>query len=212
MGPETPESTHPPEARDGGSVEADASSLRARLAVAPLDDLTRERLVRAAVAAAPRRRRRAAPWTAAAAVLLVVTGATLAVLLHRSDEPGPQAARPAPASRPAVELREDAGTPQAAEGEVADAALGVADLGDLGEVGSRAALRRAVASAATTGSRVLPRCAFDVLRDVGRPTAAGNGTAGGRAVIVVVVARPDGTRVAVVLSGGHCTLGGSVDL
>ena len=177
----------------------------ARLAVEPLDDVTRRRLVSTALrhADAPgthARSSRVWRWIAAAAALVVIVAGTLAIVTagggndeHRATGPthAPTAAGAAPPSLATVP--------------------DVGDFGDLDQPGNLARLRRALQandrfaqgeasasapSADATGRAVagaLPACATVVPSDA-TAIAQATGTIDGRRTTVLLVERADGTR------------------
>ena len=199
-------------------TDARDERIAARLQTEPLDEVTRTRLVRAALAAsqsveltsARRRPRSPARWLAVAAAIVVVLAIGFAVVASNGDDSGPTAAR----------------SPGRTTGlTVADGSDGAlfsitddASLGDLGEVGNKAELRRAIAAVqpapasresksegAPQAATALPStestgCVSATLRNV---VAVGTGTARGHAVTVYVVENKDGARTAVVL-GADC--------
>ena len=167
----TPPPPEPPDARDPRTA--------ARLAVEPLDEVTRARLVRSALAAADvpneagagdpdrsdesdgtagsqpnRSPRRTARFLAVAAALAVVLVIGLAVLVPRSSHDTTPTAADAPAAKAAPEV-----TPGAAQSPSSDSSgtspaarplTALGPLGDLGDVSTPARLRAAVSAALAT--------------------------------------------------------------
>jgi hypothetical protein len=204
--------------------------LAERLRVEPLDEVTRARLVRTAMAAAPAA---SSKWSArtrvlgVAAALVVLLAVGLAVVLRDDSTSGPTAAD-APKTADAAQDRSRSGAADELQQQEFSARSRTGALGDLGEVGSRAALRRAIgtapaptveAPAAATAST--PNPDLDVSRTLtvckgaldrlGEVVAVGTGTADGEPVTVYVVEQPTGSRVAVVV-GLDCTVGKPVSL
>jgi hypothetical protein len=151
-----------PDGAEPGALARDArdEELAARLAVPPLDELTRRRLVRdaldAAHAAEPRRnRRRHAPWWAAAAAVVVVAVAATALALRSGSGSGDRTTAAAPKTEPARSPSPRAQSGSGSTTPSPDQRLAVptpveasgASLGDLGEVADRATLRERVAAA-----------------------------------------------------------------
>lgn len=206
--------------------------LAARLAVTPLDELTRRRLVRGALdASAPapgpaRRRSRAALVAAAASI--VVAGVVTAVALRSGPDDHPTAAR-APTSTGAPAEK----TPAAAPSDAFSAAA-PADLGNLGEVADRATLRTQVAAAGTRALTQTPSgsAAGRPDRQAGAPPttvpcagavaaahpgfgpvlASGSATFHGAPATVVVTTTAAGERVAVVVVDAGCVVESPVTL
>jgi len=207
---------HPPDVRD--------EQVASWLAVEPLDDVARRRLVDTAVRAATRRHPRR--WLAAAAALVAIAvGSTL--LATNGGGGGSQAAP----SRSAAEKAPGAGATSAgtARGPAplsASAAGAVLDLGDFGDLGARSqldALQHAADAAATAdattssppgdasrsasspSSRVVElerrlaavSCASDL--PAGTVVGLGTGRVGGKDALVVAVARNGALSSAVVL-------------
>jgi hypothetical protein len=199
-------------------------ALFARLAVEPLDEVTRARLVRAALAldepapAATRTTRRRAPTlvaVAAAGLAAIVAGVALLVSPSGDSRPtaahGPTRASPEAVGRPSADA-------QRAPAFSDTTPRPLTALGDLGDVGSPSAMRRSVSDAleshATPGpaSATAPvECALEAASAFGTPIAAGHGTIEGRAVTVVIVERLGGSRRAVTVDA-TCTAGPSVRL
>jgi hypothetical protein len=203
---------HTPDAPDGDRDHR----LAALLEVAPLDDVTRTRLVRTAMEQGGAAHRRALPGrafaaVAAAVVALVAVGA--AVVVAQSDEAAtPRASAPAKRS-----LEGTTEAPAAAADERAPAGAGVqelAQLGTLGEVSSEQALRAAVRRAAKAPARYAaatgPQCAFEAALPLGRVIAVGTGTFHGEPATVIAVERPSGRRVALALVDATCMPGPAV--
>jgi negative regulator of sigma E activity len=207
-------------------------NVAARLETEPLDDVTRARLVRAAMAASapedavpagvgpsrwPARVRR----LAVAAAVVAVAAVGLSVILRDDPDSAPTASRAESRadSKATDELRERLASPSVTNGGASADAAGAqslrvgSGLGDLGNVGTAARLRRAIAavapeadtSAAATASAPSPEsaqlsaCATTAAARLGRVVAAGTGTVDGDPVSVFVVERSNGKRVAVVV-------------
>jgi hypothetical protein len=196
--------------------------LAARLTVEPLDDVTRARLVRDALAAseagaaaaggARRRSSRSVRWLAAAAAVVALVAGGVAVFA-RDDSGSRSTAARAPKSTelPSTALAVPNAAPQNESlNRSPTPALSAQALGALGEVGRKAALRRAVTNvlspteprAAADSAAAAPAQATTDLRTCvpdlgrGRLIASGTGTVEGATVTVYVVERPNGDRVA----------------
>ena len=183
------------------------------LAVAPLDDLTRRRLVRTAIAERPRATRPvgrivASLGVAAALVIGVLIGT---LVVTRPDDPEPTTAAGAPASSPSTSA------PSADKAPAVERAS-VTPLGDLGAVDSASALREAITARLEAGrDRAATSPAAEVSADacVARgPGAAGlvvigavgTATLGGGPAVVLVGPAPSGENVAIVLDAASCAL------
>jgi hypothetical protein len=209
-------------------------AVAARLAVDPLDDVTRARLVRNALAAtesaAPGRAdasahtRSRTGWISVAAVVVVLLAVGFAALVNNNPDSAPTASREGAAVRapettepPAVLAVPNAAaaTPQSESANQSLApAVSVQTLGDLGDVGQKAALRRAVASVlapvepkaaadqvgALNATTVYRACRPDL--GPGQLIATGTGTVDGAAVTIYVMERANGDRVAVAVGAG----------
>jgi hypothetical protein len=190
--------------------------LAERLRVEPLDDLTRARLVRNAMAATSKWPARSRVLGIAAAVVLVL--AVGFAVLARNDSGTTSTASRAP--KPADEL-------QAGRSD----SWSSVSLGDLGDVGSTTMLRLAVrgndafaalGDASTSNGTanafealptaresdaaartVVTTCDLGAVARLGRTLAVGSGTVDGEPVTVYVVERADESRVAVVV-GPDC--------
>lgn len=182
------------------------ADLAALLAVEPMDDLTRMRLVRTALDAS---RGGARPRTfarhtavAAAAVLLAVAAIGLTLRVVGTDGSSSRAA-----DAPAEEQTEGgAAAPRDSfEDEPAPSAAvtSLAALGALGDVSTEAALRTVASDAAARPPSVTPAnvsaCAYAVAAALGQPVAAGSATFHGEAATVIIVEEPSGHRVAIVV-------------
>jgi len=215
--------------------DARDEQLAEALAVPPLDDVTRRRLVRNALEAVPvesdgseaaeppPERRSWAPLVAAAVVITLVVVGIVALGRAGNNSTSDTAARKADRV-PTV------GTPSAAadssRGAAASLAPGTADLGDLGDLSGTAArdrARRAVtaeplAEPFAGSSRPAVPTAEQLLQDVAGATCAGalrgsgttvvgvgSATVDGNAAIVVVVER-DGVRAPYLLVVQPCAL------
>jgi hypothetical protein len=189
----------------------------------PLDEVTRARLVRNAMAAAPRAHSKTR-WLAVAAALVLVLAVGLAVVVRDDSSSKPTAARSAPAPEDKA-----AGSPMALAPERGSSAFAItpSDLGDLGNVSSAAMLRRAVNAAEAAAPASAPASADVAARSAGSApqavttsctaalpgavAAVGTGTSHGKPVTVYVVERKDGSRAAVVV-GADCDVGKPVPL
>jgi hypothetical protein len=175
-----PEPLPPDDRRDEG--------LAALLAVEPLDQLTRRRLVTTAVRAAPARPR----WrlaAAAAAVILVAAGTVVAV----TGSDGPSPARRADA--PTVAPRPPAGSPPVSASTATVAPVELGDFGVLDVAANLTRLRAAAAGVATQAQRggaaasAAPQLgpARGCAPTLGPVRAVATGQLGGRPVVVLVV-------------------------
>jgi len=198
-------------APDDGADRRD-ERITALLAVEPLDDVTRRRLVRGALEAQPKRPRVAAAMSIAAAIAI---GAVIgAVLVHR-NAPTTQTAAPA-SSSPAINGAKNAAPSDAVAAQpqagFADSATPVTPLGDLGDVSTAKGLRSALdaafdrAGGPQEGAAAAYPCASIQPRSVGLVaiSAVGTGTRDGNAVTVFVGTAPDGRTLAVVLRVSGC--------
>jgi len=195
------------------------------LAVEPLDDATRTRLVREAVDAAhPAPRRSVLPIVAAAAALLVAVLVAVAVLVPRSSDDTTVQATDAPATSPSPESAEresgsaapdtafsSPGSPRDVSGDAAldvGEALVLPSIGALGDVSTEARLRRAIEARLPPAADAPPvtatGCAVAVGRTLGTPIAAGTGRVDGRRAVVVVTEQPSGTTAVVAVRGAPC--------
>ena len=197
------------------------------LAVDPLDEVTRARLVGAAMAgseeavaepaaavAAPSSRRGPTRVLAVAAALAATLAVGLAVLVPRGDESTPTAAD-VPASKVAPEAgRAPASDSSGALAQSQVAPTSLSPHGDLGDVSTGALLRagaRSLRDPLFAAPTFIPRaCAFEAARSLGTPVAAGTGTVDGKPATVILVERPDGRGGAVAVVDGSCALGPSV--
>jgi hypothetical protein len=185
--------------------------IAALLEVPPLDEVTRRRLVRTALAstAGPRSRLALAVSAAAAVILGLIVGA---VVVTRPDDSTETAARPqddasttleAPAQRASAPAADEAGSP-------AIAAAPATDLGDLGSVSSVEELRDKVTAArkreAVQEAPALPACAAQPPDVFGLVVVAavGSGVVGAEPATVLVGTDPSGAEVAVVLQVADC--------
>lgn len=196
-----------------------ASDLRAQLHVEPLDEVTRARLVRNALAAAPAE---TAPshqpvrWIAAAAAIVAVVAVGVSVLVRNSD--APQTTASAPASKSAndqeqsQEFSRGADSPSSESATAApsapavDSQAAIPSLGNLGEVSRRAQLRVAVKAAKPKG-RFTAACPTPAVGEGGASgvlISGGTGTVDGERASVYVVEGPDGGKVAVVVIDAGC--------
>src|SRR5262245_27879283 len=157
--------------------------LAARLQTEPLDDVTRARLVRnaltasepeaAATSGARRRSSMSVRWQAAAAAVVALAVSGVAVVARDDSDSAPTAARaPKTTEQPSSALEV---TPKAfprftpASGQAFSATIGGTTLGDLGDVSSAAALRRAVTAALPAQA---PASALDQAAAAATPTAS----------------------------------------
>jgi hypothetical protein len=216
MTDETP--TQPP---DDGPRDEQVAAL---LAVEPLDDMTRRRLVNTAVAATAlpddeeedqlgrRGRSRLAVLLPVAAALAigVVVGA---LVVTRPDDTTNTAARQDTDTSVAKGAAgaDSTPAPQAAANPPAlNESSPLKSLGDLGDVSEPGSLNQAVTAARTKDAATTPTgvCADIPPRDLGLLTtsAAGTGTAGGEAVNVILGADASGETIAVVLRSEDCLM------
>ncbi len=213
--------------------------LAALLETEPLDEITRARLVRTAMAAidsgdaahgAGSRLR----WLSAAAAIVVVLAVGLAVFVRNDSGSQNASTQSAKALRPNDEIEV---LPWESVGTGPDRiASSLPQLGDLGDVGSRAMLRQAVTAALPAhaqafeerGQTVSPSAAADAAVSAlpsvvevdcpagarppsGTTIAVGTGTVHGKSVSVWVVEQADGDRVAFAVDGG-CVVGKPVPI
>ncbi len=204
--------------------------LAVRLETEPLDEVTRARLVRIALAATaettttsqPSRWSARTRWLAVAAALVVVLAVGLAVVLRDDSGSEPTAARAPKTGASESRSRSAADSSELDQNFSTDS--GIRPLGDLGDVGSTPKLRQAVTAAGTDAPSASPlsersaqaaatpaAAAPCVIKPRGTIVATGSGTAQGEAVAVYVVERPNGSRVAVTV-GPNCTVGKPVTL
>lgn len=205
------------------------------LAVAPLDEVTRARLVRTALGATssagdpgvgdpggrgdPTRRapgwRRPVALVAGAAALLVGLAVGVAVLAPQGPDDTtatatgrslvPTTAGVAPAGGA------DVATPEADRGAIAAAPapgdpVALDDLGDLGDVSTPTRLVGAVAPRLTARGSFTTTAGPCAATATGRtPIATGAGTVAGRNVVVVVWRSADGSTTVAALRSGSCT-------
>jgi hypothetical protein len=186
------------------------------LAAAPLDDVTRRRLVRNALDASaggaggeaadaePPERRSWAPLVAAAVVILLVVVGIVALGGGGNDSTSDTAARKADRT-PTAE------TPSAAadssSGAAASLVPGTADLGDLGDLSSSAARQQARAAVAgsPTGYAAGVDNVEELLQDVADASCADSLRASGSTVVGVGSATVDGHRAAIVVTESNGT-------
>jgi hypothetical protein len=204
---------------DDPADPADAA-VGALLAVPPLDDVTRRRLVRTALdaaddppvsPAAPRRRSRLAvalPVAAAIAIGVVVG----AVVVTRPEESTPTAARPGPSTEVQAPAPRQASASSDGDAAGAPSVVPVVrDLGDLGDVTTTEQLRIAVGaarpgSAAKTGAVPAVPCAETPATSLGLLAidAVGQGVDGTTTVTVFVGPDTRGVETAVVVTAPRC--------
>ena len=195
-------------------------TLAEHLEVAPLDEMTRRRLVRTAMAsAAPPRRGLAVILPVAAALVIgLIVGAVLVTSPESTTTTAQQATTagaPAPRGVEPTDQAHKGGNPVFAPAPES----GAADLGDLGEVGDPATLQRAVAAAQAKGAAnsseaaALP-CAQSDPAAVGLVVigASGRGTYQGVPVTVLVGTGADGGEVAVSVRTSDCGIVGRTAL
>jgi hypothetical protein len=192
----------PEEGADGRDEQ-----LATLLAVAPLEDHTRARLVRRALDAAPvspRRRRPVLLLSAAAALLvIVVTGA--AILATSGGGQTSRAARRAATPTPV------AGPQAGAPGPGAAAQVAPRDLGAIGDVTDAARLRHVVAGPTTATGRSLdsirPACGpVGATGGVTRIDTVGTAVDAGQPAAILVGRDGTGRRVAVVVALHDCSV------
>jgi hypothetical protein len=206
--------------RGGGDRPHDEQRLA--LDVEPLDELTRRRLVRAALDAANDQgstapaRSRPGRWVAVGGALAAAAAAVIGlVVVTESRTPDDVTAARAPAA--AAESAPGGATSDssASRGQGSTAlAAATRSLGDLGTLADAAELRRAINRADTrteNRSGAAPQkseadgghCAGTVA-DAGTPVATGSATWRGRAAEIVVVEQSSGTQIAFVLVPDSC--------
>jgi hypothetical protein len=206
--PEDPASDAP--TPDGGGRDPELAAL---LAVPPLDEVTRRRMVDVALAERPRAARPVGRTTAAIGVAAALLIGVLvgAVVVTRPDDPQPTTAARAPEATAAAP--KDA----AAEGApptVAPAPGSENQLGDLGTVDSPAALRAAITNRLETGaslaaSELTTNCVARGPEAAGLVAVSAVGTATYAAagqVVVLVGTTPAGENVAVAVTPTDCTV------
>jgi hypothetical protein len=224
--PFTPREPGTPPSEDDARDE----QVAAALAVEPLDDLTRRRLVSTAADAAAADSRAAdadaadpddvdvgesgrqgrsrltvlLPVAAAIAIGVVVG----ALVVTRPDDSTTTAARQDTNTTVAAGAG-SAPAPQAAANPPAlNESSALKPLGDLGDVSQSASLKQAVTAARSKAAATTPTgaCADIPPADLGlaSTSAAGTGTASGQAVNVVVGTDATGETIAVVLRSGDC--------
>lgn len=187
------------------------------LAVPPLDDVTRRRLVRNAIdalgspetdaddeAAASREPRSWAPLAAAAVVILLVVVGFVALGRGGDDDASDTAARKADRVPTAETPTAQAPAADASSGAAASLVPGILDLGDLGNLSS-AARRERTRTALTTGTLTDSEAATELsseqlLREVADSACAAPLRADGTTVVGVGSATVDGDRAVVVVT------------
>ncbi|HKF91571.1 MAG TPA: hypothetical protein VKC52_08880 [Acidimicrobiia bacterium] len=192
----------PPDERD--------EELASLLEVPPLDDVTRERLVtRALDDASPRRpARRLARLlvpAAAALVALVLVGVGVFALVNRDGDNAGTAGR----SRTPEAASPSQRSPAPDASSSAEAATGVRDLGDLGDVTDSGELRRRVRAqldeAPVSSSRAAPpRCLERAVAGSPAPTAYATGTHRDQSVLVLVLPASGDRSTLVLLDTRTC--------
>jgi hypothetical protein len=198
--------TRGPGVTPGKGADVRDEELAALLAVAPLEDHTRARLVRRALDEAPvvssRRRGPTRRLSAAAALLVVVvTGAAILATSGggQTSRAARRTARPAPAAGPQV------GTP----GPGSAAQVAPRDLGAVGDVTDAARLRHVVAGPASGTGRSLDaiRAACGTAVDIAgvtRVDTVGTAVDAGQPAAIVVGRDGTGHRVAVIVARRGC--------
>ena len=197
------------EPRDPAVTDKRDEALAARLAVPPLDDVTRRRLVREAL---DRPMPRPSRWVAVASVAAALAVGALigTVLVTEPEQSDVTTAQRAPT--PSAGSESEAVEPGPA-GMAQATASPVTPLGDLGDVTRAADLREAVnlgferSAGPTEDSTILGYpCAANDPEAFGlvAPSALGIGTYDGVAVTVVVGTSPDGQALAVVVRADTC--------
>jgi hypothetical protein len=218
----TPRSTEP-DAREPHEPDERDEQVAALLAVEPLDDVTRRRLVRDALAesgaAGPKRSRFVAAVSVAAAILIgVIAGVAL---VNRPEAPTTTAAAPAKAADGASvgeAVNPSGSVPEAQR----SAGVFFTPLGDAGDVTKADQLRTRLNALFTQGGQAPDAatatqyvCADSQPEAFGlvEITAAATGTFQGQPVTVLVgTAPPDGSVRAVVVSPTACAVLSSVTL
>ena len=186
------------------------------LAVAPLDDVTRRRLVRVALEQhaspliAPTGRRRMLTVVGVAAALLVgvVVGTAVVTRPEAPTTPNAAGAGQSEANKQAAERSPDAAAPAGASVVPAQA------LGDLGAATDIQGLVRAVdvrlqsgrSSEAEDAANAFAQCADAAVDPLVLISAAGAATLGGRPVVVRVGTAPSGDILVVALDALDCTV------
>ena len=199
--------TRPDEPGNEATGDRRDSQLAALLAVEPLDEFTRRRLVRRAINTAyptPRGRLVAVVSIAAAIAIGVGVGA---ILVHQPHVPGPTTAAGGPTVT-AVAPKAAVDAPAAA---IAPGPINA--LGNLGDVTTAASLRAAVSGAEQRGATqneniTQSPCVGIDPTSIGLVAivAAGVGDSDGRPVAVLVGTSPAGVALAVVVQQPDCTL------
>ena len=182
--------------------------LASLLEVPPLHDETRRRLVSRAVdearlAPAPARRSRVLVPVAAACVVLVLVGAVVFAFVGR-DGGGTDRAGPSRAPKAATP---GASTPPGAASS-AEAAAGIRDLGDLGEVSDPGTLRRTVRARLDEppppARATAPPCLARAASGSPPPSAYATGMHRGRPVLVLVLPASGDRSTVVLLASDSC--------
>jgi hypothetical protein len=195
---------------DDDRIDARDDDVATWLAVEPLDEVTRRRLVAGALREAPaaprpeRQPSRAWRWIAAAAAVVVLGVGALAVVTAEGGHDERVASRAPRSDRTALAP-----------------AAGVVDVGDVGDLavaanvarvrdaaGRSAAAAEAPAGAATQQSNrdSAAASACDGSLPAGTVLVRGTGTFGGHDAVVVLLERPDGPREVDALLTGSCEL------
>ncbi len=194
--------------------------LGAWLEVAPLDDVTRRRLVSTALASSGPRRRtpaHAARWIVAAAAIVVVLVLGLALLTAPGGHDDQQASTPAGTSaldrqstRPSVP---PAGSADSAPTNATTPPVDVGDFGDLSVAANldrlRVALESGVPSSSLAADGARATFGFDASNCRGRlpdgtVTALATGTLDGRPAVAVLTTLADGSRSVDALLSAPC--------
>jgi hypothetical protein len=207
------------EPRDPAETDQRDEALAALLAVPPLDDVTRRRLVREALdRPLPRPSRVIAVASVAAA--LAIGALVGAVLVTEPEQPAATTAQRAPTPSVSPEAAAD-GEAFSPAGRLEAASIPVTPLGDLGDVTAPADLRDAIdagferSAGPTEDSAIVGYpCAANAPETFGlvAPSALGIGTYEGVAVTVVVGTTPAGEAVAVVVQADTCGVVANVRL
>jgi hypothetical protein len=188
--------------------------LAALLAVPPLDDLARRRMVDVALRERPRAvrpvgRAAAALGVAAALLIGVVVGA---VVVTRPDDPQTTTAARAPEANDAA--TKDAAGAEAAAPELVPASDAANPLGDLGVLDTPGALRAAITARLEAGEALAASPAASTCLALTPDrfglvtvTAVGTATLDARGQVVVLVGpTPEGDEAAVAVSPTECTV------
>jgi hypothetical protein len=206
--------TREPDEPEPATRETRDERLGALLAVPPLDEVTRRRLVRDALdRPMPRPSRVTAALSIAAAVAVGIVVGT--VLVHGNNEVATTTAQGAPTASAGSEAL------KASPGAAADSQSPVTPLGELGDVTAPGDLRDAInvafekSAGPTEQTAILGYpCASTPPQslDLVATTALGLGTYRGFPVTIFIGTSPEGRALAVIVRQDDCTLLGSVGL